>query len=274
MHPLYRAAAGYIEHLGLELVIADENKKPYTDFFPHGVSSATRDLRRIERCLRRHPRATLAARVGNNTVLDTDQRHGGPAHLAKLLAYFGPLPETWLQETPTGGFHIWFLPLDFKPKGMLATGIECLTGNRLVTLSPSERAAGRYRWLLHPLRTPLAEAPRWIVDAVRPAPAPQRPKRENKDDDATREKRARAYLAKMDVAVQGNHGAKQTFFAAMCVVRGFDLDENTAFSVLGEWNQMCDPPWNDRELKRKIREAKKHGSMEWGALLDRERRAA
>jgi hypothetical protein len=52
------------------------------------------------------------------------------------------------------------------------------------------------------------------------------------------------------------------------VVRGFALDQQTAYSLLSEWNQRCLPPWSEKELHRKIREAHDKGThVEWGAHL-------
>jgi len=100
-------------------------------------------------------------------VLDVDVRHGGPEALAKQLDSFGSLPKSWLATTPTGGSHFWFNPVQFKPKGKLCQGVEVLTGNRLVTVSPSARAGDRYRWIRSPL-TELAHAPDWLIRAIKP----------------------------------------------------------------------------------------------------------
>ena len=66
---------------------------------------------------------------------------------------------------------------------------------------------------------------------------------------------ARKYLAKVPPAIEGQGGSNVTMWAARVVVRGFDIDEETAYGVLNEWNQACDPPWCERDLRRKIREA-------------------
>lgn len=267
---MLRAARAYIGRLGFELVIADSRKVPLRLFFPHGASDATRNLDRLERALASDSAATLAARVGAHTVLDVDTRHGGHEQLAKLLARYGTLPKTWQQVTPSGGLHIWFQTLGFKPRGRIAPGIEVLTGNRLVTLSPSMREGRRYRWTQHPLQTELAEAPRWLVALAEPPPAPPRPEVDNTEDPAVREKRARAYIATMDGAISGQHGHARTFFAAVVATRGFNLDTETAFKVLfEEFNPKCDPAWTERELKRKVHEAVRRGSMAWGAMLER-----
>lgn len=274
-HPLVRAAAGYIDRTDLWLVVADPEKVPNTAYFPHGVKSATQNIGKIERAINATPRATLAARVGRHLVLDVDTRHGGHESLAKIEQTLGPLPTTWTQETPTGGLHFWFKGVPFEVKGTLASGIECLRANRLVTLAPSQRASGVYKWIQHPLKTRLADAPDWLLREIRRQPAPKR-ESESTEDPAVREKRARAWLSRADGAIQGQNGSKRTIAIAVNVVRGFDLDKGRAFSVLSEWNQRCDPPWSDYDLRRKIDDAIRDGRMPWGKKLipKEEQRAA
>jgi putative DNA primase/helicase len=85
------------------------------------------------------------------------------------------------------------------------------------------------------------------------------------------EARVRAYLAKVPPAVSGQNGHDTTFGAACKIVRGFDLDEETAFAFLWEWNLACDPPWTERDLRHKIREARTKGREPLGYLLDESR---
>lgn len=273
MLPLLRAARGYVERLGFPLVVADASKRPVR-LFPHGASSATRDVALIERGIASTPGATLATRIGERVVLDVDVRHGGEEDLAKLVARYGPLPVTWTQQTPTGGLHVWLCPVDFKPRGRIAPGIEVLTGNRLVTLSPSMRLGARYRWIEHPLKVKLAEAPRWLIAAMQPPPAPPRPRVDSSASPEQREKRCRAYVATMDPAISGQQGHARTFLAALVATRGFNLEADRALAVLlDEFNGRCAPPWTERELRRKVHEAIRRGSMPWGAMLT-ERSAA
>ncbi len=83
--------------------------------------------------------------------------------------------------------------------------------------------------------------------------------------------RARAWLARADVAVSGSHGHSTAFRVIERVVRGFDLAEEEALSVLGEWNSRCHPPWNERELRHKIRDGLAKGDTVFGELRDADR---
>ncbi len=80
--------------------------------------------------------------------------------------------------------------------------------------------------------------------------------------------RARAYLERVPGAISGQRGHVATLLAAEHVVRGFQLDERSALCVLAEWNAKCEPPWSERELAHKIRQAARHGSaVSWGQHL-------
>lgn len=81
--------------------------------------------------------------------------------------------------------------------------------------------------------------------------------------------RARAYLAKHPPAISGSNGHNTTFVAAQKLVRGFGLDEAAAFDLLCEWNQRCEPPWSEHQLRRKLHQAAHRGFVAPGSLRDR-----
>jgi hypothetical protein len=67
--------------------------------------------------------------------------------------------------------------------------------------------------------------------------------------------RAAAWLSKVPPAVSGQNGHSTTYTAAVGLVHGFGLSEGDALSLLSDWNRSCQPPWTDRELIHKIRDA-------------------
>jgi hypothetical protein len=67
--------------------------------------------------------------------------------------------------------------------------------------------------------------------------------------------RAAAWLSKVPPAVSGQNGHSTTYTAAVGLVHGFGLSEGEALSLLSDWNRSCQPPWSDRELIHKIRDA-------------------
>lgn len=79
--------------------------------------------------------------------------------------------------------------------------------------------------------------------------------------------RARRYIAAIPPAVAGQHGDVATFRVCCRLVRGFDLDEDQALSVLAEWNHACEPPWSERDLRAKLQAARRYGREPVGGLL-------
>jgi hypothetical protein len=69
--------------------------------------------------------------------------------------------------------------------------------------------------------------------------------------------RARRYLATIPGAVSRQGGHNRTFYVACVLVIRFDLTPDQAFPLLAEWNQKCDPPWSEYDLRRKLAEADK-----------------
>jgi hypothetical protein len=67
--------------------------------------------------------------------------------------------------------------------------------------------------------------------------------------------RARRYLATLPPAISGQRGHDATFKAACRLVHGFALAEDEALTLLGEWNQCCQPPWSEGDLRHKVRSA-------------------
>ena len=66
--------------------------------------------------------------------------------------------------------------------------------------------------------------------------------------------RPRAYAAGTPVAIQGKGGDRQTFSLVCALTHGFCLDDDAALILLLEWNRGCEPPWEEDDLRRKIRE--------------------
>ncbi len=67
--------------------------------------------------------------------------------------------------------------------------------------------------------------------------------------------RARKYAAKCPAAISGQNGHGATFHVAAVLVHGFALGEPDALALLREWNGSCVPPWNEGDLRHKIKSA-------------------
>jgi hypothetical protein len=66
---------------------------------------------------------------------------------------------------------------------------------------------------------------------------------------------ARAYLAKVPPAIEGQGGDKHTFSVAALLVVDFGLTPEEALPILLAWNATCLPPWTTAELAHKLEAA-------------------
>ncbi len=65
-----------------------------------------------------------------------------------------------------------------------------------------------------------------------------------------------SYLSAMLPAVSGSGGHNAAYAAAHIVANGFALDEDTSLALLlAHYNPRCLPPWNEAELRHKVRDA-------------------
>ncbi|MEZ6102739.1 MAG: phage/plasmid primase, P4 family [Pirellulaceae bacterium] len=79
-------------------------------------------------------------------------------------------------------------------------------------------------------------------------------------------RRARNYVAKMPPAISGQGGHNATFAVACKLAISFDLPESDAWPILLEYNERCDPPWSERDLRHKLHDAYQQRN-ERGSLL-------
>jgi len=86
------------------------------------------------------------------------------------------------------------------------------------------------------------------------------------------ERRASQYLARMPEAIAGQEGHQALWAAALAMVQGFALNEQQAFTLLwNEYNPRCLPPWRDKDLWHKVRDASRVSRVPTGYNLDEER---
>lgn len=72
--------------------------------------------------------------------------------------------------------------------------------------------------------------------------------------------RAQRLLRVTEPSISGSDGHKSLLAAASALINGFLLDDGTALSLLmHHFNPRCDPPWDERDLQRKVNEAKRLG---------------
>jgi hypothetical protein len=67
--------------------------------------------------------------------------------------------------------------------------------------------------------------------------------------------RARAYVSRLDPAIEGSGGHDATFKVACALVKGFGFSPEEALPLMEEYNASCMPPWPRRDLEHKLRSA-------------------
>ena len=212
--------------------------------------------------------AVITGAISGVVVIDADERAG-------LRWLVQKLPYTPWQTQTSKGFHLWYrhpgVPVPNRaristPDGRLKIDVR---GDGGFVIAPGSVHASGAEYLeagdwSEPRERVPVFWPGWLARPQRqalPAPTP----RHTGDGDHLLE-RARAYVAKVPPAIEGQGGDLHTFQLAAKLVRGFALSDADAFDLLRVWNQGCQPPWTDRELEEKIRGAGKYGVEPIGAL--------
>lgn len=113
----------------------------------------------------------LGLATGTNSgfwVLDIDPEHDGMATMEALVAEHGKLPDTFVIQTGSGGYHYyWNLP-DFTVKndqsGHAGQGLDVRGEGGQVVAAPSRSDKGPYVVVQD---APVADAPAWLLELVR-----------------------------------------------------------------------------------------------------------
>src|SRR5690606_7034194 len=86
-------------------------KHPIGSIAPHGVLDATPDTATIDQWWAMYPDANIGiatGRVSGIVVIDIDPDKGGEDSWANLEGRFGAVDNTWIIETGSGGYHLYF----------------------------------------------------------------------------------------------------------------------------------------------------------------------
>ena len=78
--------------------------------------------------------------------------------------------------------------------------------------------------------------------------------------------RCMAYVDKLPASISGQ-GGHDALLQAACETVRFDLNEAEAMVVLNHYNTRAVPPWDEKDLRRKLREAEKVAGRERGKRL-------
>lgn len=254
-------------------VIPDEpmGKRPILSNWPE---LATSDTATVEGWIEEYPAANIGIATGSKSgfwVLDVDPDKGGAETLAALVAKHGPLPHTVQAQTGSGGSHYLFTMPEGQTitnsAGKLGPGLDVRGDGGQIVVAPSITAKGSYRWVNAPWATPVA-AGGWLLTMLRPryetSVDPRESVRFVSASPAVLEQAAAA-LERHGPATEGSGGDAHTFIACALLSHDFALTEQEAWPLLVEWNETCDPPWSEDDLRAKLKGASKYATGPMGA---------
>jgi Bifunctional DNA primase/polymerase, N-terminal len=147
------------------------DKVPLGSLVPHGLKEASRDHAVIRAWWRRDPKANIGLRTGEGIfVLDLDDAEAA-AWFANACGRHGGAHRTLTVRT-SRGFHVFFACHAEVPNsaGRLAPGVDVRGVGGYVVAAPSIHPNGAVYTIARDL--PIAAAPRWLIDAAIPEPAP------------------------------------------------------------------------------------------------------
>ena len=134
----------------------------------------------------------------------------------------------------------------------------CVTGWRLDGQSEPQERQAELEVLLASYRPQQQTAPQHPAQNGQHAPS----------SEPSVAERARHYLRRVPGAVSGQFGHDATFAAACVLVIDFNLSPDEAWPIFAEWNQTCNPPWSDCDLRRKLDEANKQSGERGSKLVN------
>lgn len=233
----------------------------------HGHRDAVSDPLKVTAMFSGRPNANLGIRTGQESrsvVLDVDPRHGGDQSLAQVEAKCGALPTTVTCNTGGGGQHFYFQ----HPGERLASragvrrGLDVRGDGGYVVAPPSIHASGKpYTWVV-------GRAP----GEVEFAPLPPALLKLMRSRAMGVEERAQSYLSKCEPAGEGERNERafkvSGHLRALVDAEGCGLTEDCLLALVREWNSRNQPPLEDAELLRCVKNSAAHGSPP-GRKLDR-----
>ena len=201
-------------------------------------------------------------------VLDIDNKDDkdGSAILDALEEANEPLPDTMRITTPTGGEHYYFASSgDFKNGvNVLGSGIDLRANRGYVVAAGSSIGGARYKGRL----VPIAQLPDWLNTLIH-----DNQKKSNvikladftQDNEAAIDRGLNYLTHSAPVAVEGQGGDTDTFIVAS-MLADFGLSPQKSFELMwSHWNDQCEPPWEQEDLKQKIQNASQFKQNSTGA---------
>ena len=208
-----------------------------------------------------HADCNIGIRTGQGlVVLDFDVRERtGLVDLATMEALHD-LPRSYRVRTPSGGIHVY---LSVGPEETYANAVGTVSGfPGMDVRADGGYVAGPYsvtpEGVYEPLGGEIEPAPASVLALLRQRTERSvdagKPVVELDQPDAIA--RAVKYLQQEAPTSTEGDGGDDTAYRVACRVLDFGLSQGAALDAMHEhWNDRCSPPWSDRELRTKVRNA-------------------
>jgi hypothetical protein len=211
----------------------------------------------LDQWLRREPECNLAIVCGASgvVVLDADSIEAEE----RIKGYATPMTA----RTPRGGRHAYFrapesVPLHPRTR-IEGLPLDLRAGASFVVVAPSRSQTRETTWswngeVLSSDQLPPID-PEWFP--VAPVDSTSFHFQIHEHRPERRIRRAAAYLVTIEGAVSGNRGHDKTLYAAASLIQKFGLSVPESWPLFLQYNARCLPPWTERELFRKLKEAER-----------------
>ena len=235
MQTMLDHALNYAQNGGWRVFPCKLDKSPHT---PHGCKDATTDIEQIRKWWQQWPDASIGCACGPESgiwVLDIDLPDG-PVALERLIAEYGALPETRMQQTGGGGvqyFFGWNGTVIKNTAKQIGPGIDTRGLGGYIILPPSPHPSGNfYQWTKRMVKLP--HAPAWLSNmAAKKETSPVYPSI-NQGPSQYGQKALAGEIIKLSGASPGNRN-NQLNESAFCLgqlIAGGELEHGTVFNAL------------------------------------------
>lgn len=163
-----------------------------------------------------------------------------------------------ITRTISGGEHWWYFTRELFGNSKPDHKIDIRSANGYVILPPSPG----YTWLRDGNMTVFPED---YAAQLRKADTAETKPSHDGDDNEVNIARAKKYLQYIGPAIEGYGGDHYTFTVACELVRNIGLSEDMATELMLQyWNERCEPPWSEEELRVKVWNACEYGRGDVG----------
>lgn len=204
-------------------------------------------------------------------VIDVDNKEGkngknGSKSLTDLKAAGFKLPKTMAQTTPTGGLHLIYKVKTAVPNSVqkIGPGLDVRSKGGYILGEGSIIDGKPYVSDF----VAIADAPQWLIEKANEKKADVRKNKEpdKKISQKAAKLRGQTYLLESAPIATEGEGGDQTTFMVANRLKDMGLSKANALQLMFDnWNDNCQPPWDAKDLKAKVKNAYAYGQNSIGA---------